>query len=229
MIYWLAMMTRMTCVYKSVQCLWKLPTCEIDPNLKELSPECIPCPCIPVALSLASDKRIIVTTTEKKVMFYDRQSQFEVLHLPDDIGEPQHVIEYPNIPDRYLLLQTLEPDGEGSVLVLEKRGDKLIEIGQIKCHTPQCDGKSCDFSICDHYNCYLNSPRHMAHLSDDSILVADYKNNRVVVLNLEKGGFVPLVAHSTDNRVQRPCRLAYYADHHILLVAMRVEGFIYKL
>lgn len=237
-------------------CLWKISTAEIIDEVKNLSPEskkeiqlspvCIDCRTTsttpnPVALSMTSDNRILITTEGKEVLVYDRcNGEFETWLLPESIEKdsPQHIIEHPGGPGRYLLLQSIKR-GEnieskvGCVKELKLEANNLKFLKEFPSRVSACDADTCNFGDSDCSSCYLDDPRHMARLSGNEILVADFRNHRVLVLNLDNEGFDVLVANASgehkDDSVQRPCRLAYYEQHKLMLVCMHVEGIIYLM
>jgi hypothetical protein len=219
---------------KAGKCLWKISAGEIKKTTKELNPECIACSHEPVALSMTSFNRILITTSGKQVLIYYRDSasddQFEELCLPGKIEQnsPQHIIEHPTHPDRYLcLLACSSGDNDkrrlGRLLELKREDNELKLEREITIRNKKC---RCSFGEDNHSSCYLNDPRHMARLSDNEILVADYRNDRVIVFNLDNESVEELLIAKRPG-VYRPCRLAYYAEHRLLLVSMRQEGIIY--
>jgi hypothetical protein len=239
------------CLYladKAMSCLWKISTVELIAKVKKLSPESkeqiilspkrIRCTCPPVALSMTSDNCILITTERKKVLVYDtREDKFKTWLLPKSIEQlsPQHIIEHPGCPRHYLLLQSVESNESkvGCVKELKLVGNELKLLKEFPRRVSGCNAETCNFGNDDHLSCYLDDPRHMARLSRNEILVADFRNLRVLVFNLDNQSFDVLVANASgehkDDSVQRPCRLAYYEKHQLLLVCMHIEGIIYHM
>jgi hypothetical protein len=208
----------------------------------------LPCDYKPESASLTRDGRIIVTTVTETALVYKLEPnlQPETYELPTGIGDPQHIIEHPDkaAEDRYLVLhnRSISDDKKTSVgciwqLKLEKPHLKF-EKCIICANDPDkksCIHKKCNVDYSSQVRGFLCDPRHMSRLDKNHIFVADFRNNRVVILNVRNGMLTELLTRDPESlhgmRVERPCRLAYYKSDKdkLLFVAMHHEGVVYRI
>jgi hypothetical protein len=204
----------------------------------------------PESASLTRDGQIIVTMVKKTARMVKKTAcilqpdlKSETYKLPTNIGDPQHIIEHPDRAEKdcYLVLHNRS--------IADNKKTSVGCIWQLKLEKPHLKFEKCIICAndpdenCIHQNCNVNypyqdrgflcDPRHMSRLDNDHIFVADFRNNRVVILNVRNGMLTELLTRDAESldgmRVERPCRVAYYESDKLLFVAMHHEGVVYRI
>lgn len=198
-------------------CIWKIPTHGV-----ELPEQKVFFHYIPRALAMQSDKPQIIVTpkADKRVFICDLDCNVLLtLYLPGDTKEHQHIIDDPLTANTFILLHV--PASCGRYM------RRLIRCG---------DDNQLQFDdSCQDGDIELARPRHLARLEDGSIIVADFDNNRLAIINseLNRNSFEVLL--DRDERsvqgmlVDRPCRLAYYPHTKRLAVSMHHNAVFYEI
>jgi len=194
-------------ISSSDHCIWKIPLSNLKPEkmLTSLGKWW------PWALSRTSDgSKIIITTTSDKAYFWCPDTNDpDMVRLPSDVHNPQHIIEL----------------SCGSYLL---------------CHDPlsgSCLKKVCRLILIDDEMRFMESPsamdhlerpEHLAELPDGRILVADYYNNRLLVMARDLMSHEVLLRPKKGGK-KRPCRIAYDTCKSLLLVAFHHSAGLYLL
>lgn len=210
-----------SCLYiPDIDCIWKIPT--QDDQLPERNSIAN---CRPWALAMKSgdNPQLIVTTlNDLQVLICDLECNvLSTLLLPRDTNDPQHVIEDPLNADAFILLhRPVSGLGLRHLYRLKRNADNQL--------VPVDDSFQ--------GNDEVSRPCHLARLEDGRILVADFGNNRMVIAKSDLRGerkVEVLLARNKDSvqgmQVERPCRLAYYPDTGMLIVAMHHDAIVYKI